>query len=125
MSKTVLDEENIKSLTEGIRQMTATGLKPNQIKSLLHKSWQDSGLARNKVLTRMFDVHFEAALKRYQALPVKTEVCQVCGQDVPVCVPCSICGKLGCKSCTHVELIPSGLAAPKPVGTCKLCNDGG
>lgn len=118
MGKTVLDEEILKDFTESIRRFRAVGLTAKQIKTALLKAWRSSGLKQYKALTKSFDEHFKEAFKRYQAMEIKTEICQSCGREVQVCIQCSICGKRVCKVCYAGTQLKG---VKKPKNYCKTC----
>jgi formylmethanofuran dehydrogenase subunit E len=117
-----LDEEILKDFTESIRRFRAAGMKAKEIKATLFKAWNGSGLNQYKTWGKSFEKHIEEALKRYEALEVKTETCQNCGEEVPVCVQCSVCGKRVCKSC-YAGTDFRNLNGPK--NYCKACAESG
>lgn len=90
-----LDKTMVQEMAEGIRQLCAIGHTPEEVRSIMLNSLAASGLNEELKLVRRYQAHLEAAIKQYRRMAQKTETCEICGETVPACLPCSGCGRGG------------------------------
>ena len=118
-----LNEETVRDYTEGLRRWCTIGKTPKQVEGIIWNALKGSGCNTLPGFDRhTFKRHFAAARDRYRKMAVKTERCQACGEEVPVCVSCAACSRRVCPECyAGTGHHPAHLVDSQPPSYCKTC----